>query len=814
MDPQNPPEGKIETQSQIDFVSWHFSQELPQFIQSRPAKILEIIKFVNISALLKNLLSPYRRLVAKPKTSISERLSFELTSRFVGFSVRLTLIIAGIFIICAFFIYEIIASAIYIIPIFSFSKYSRFQKNTFFEEDFQNKDKFAAKVKRTPLVKNLSLFFEKDFQNLLDIIPSPQSAGIPKSQNPAVIMLALLKNWPDLTNYLAAKTIKNSQFELLVNYLDFHLKTRPKNHARPIGQSLSFGYTNTLDRFSLDITGQTLPSYYFKKDTITQIEKTILRIENNNVLLVGEPGVGRHATIEALASEIVNGRLPNLEHRRVVNIDTIALTGLSSNMVQVRGDFESVLKEAKNAGNIILVIDQIDKISASGGGRIDLSEVLEKNLTDNSLPIIGITTNEDFTQYIRPNSNLMKLFEKIELEETSADETTTILVGEILKSYPQTGISALFSAISEIVQKSSRLMPQRQQPEKSIIILEDAVAQAKQQKLALIDTALVDQILSEQTKTPVGTITKSEAGKLKDLETLLHQRIVGQDEAIIQIAKAMRRSRAELESGTKPIGSFLFLGPTGVGKTETAKALAQAYFGDENRMVRLDMSEFQDQSSLSRLIGNANQKTQGILTTQIRDHPFGLLLTDEFEKASREVHNLFLQILDEGYLTDAFGRKVSFDNIIIIATSNAGAEYIRELQQRSLLDKGDSLTNLTKKLVDFVLKKGLFTPELINRFDAAVVYQPLNQEQVVQISRLVLNQLAAKLKESKNISVEITDELCILIAQKGFDPVFGARPIRRLIADKIEDEIAKMIIEGTAKNGSIIPASALLKFVA
>lgn len=811
MNPTNPPEGKVETRQQLDFFTWHYSQALPQFINSRPQKLAEIFKYVNIGALIKSLFSPYRRLVAKPKTTLSDRLSFELTSRLVGFGVRLILVVVGIVIIIALIIYEALAAILYFLPLFSISNYLSFKNNTFFEEDFQNKDKFAQKLKNTPLIKTLSLFFEDDFQTLLNKIPSPLTANIPKSQNPAEIVIALLNNWPDLASYLAAKTIKNNQFELLVNYLDFHLKTRPKSHARPIGASLAFGYTNILDRFSLDITGQTLPSYYFKKDTtIVQMEKTLLRVESNNILLVGEPGVGRHATVDALASEILNGRLPNLEHKRIVSLDTIALTGLSKSSIESRSNFENVLKEAKGAGNIILVVDQIDKIVSSGPGRIDLSEVIEKTLTDSSLPIIGITTNEDFSQYLRPNANLMKMFEKIDLDETSPEETITIVVGEALKNYKKTGQQILFPAIIEIIQKSSRLMPQRMQPEKSILILEDATAQTRQQNIKTIDTSFVDQILSEQSKTPVGSITKPEAQKLKDLEGLLHQRIVGQDSAIVQIAKAMRRSRAEIETGAKPIGSFLFLGPTGVGKTETAKALAQVYFGDETRMVRLDMSEFQDTDSLSRLIGNANQKTQGILASQIRDHPFTLLLVDEFEKASRQAHNLFLQILDEGFLTDAFGRKVSFDNVIIIATSNAGAEYIREL-----LDSQSTVNSelLTKKLIDYILKQGLFTPELINRFDATVVYQPLTQEQVVQISRLVLIQLATKLKESKNITLEITDELCQLIAQKGFNPNFGARPIRRLIADKIEDPIAKMIIDGSAKNGSIIPTSALLKFV-
>jgi len=284
----------------------------------------------------------------------------------------------------------------------------------------------------------------------------------------------------------------------------------------------------------------------------------------------------------------------------------------------------------------------------------------------------------------------------------------------------------------------------------------------------------------------------------------------------------MRRARAEIETGARPIGSFLFLGPTGVGKTETAKALAQIYFGSEEKMVRLDMSEYQGTDSLSRLIGDIRNKTQGQLASLIRQHPFALLLVDEFEKADSSVHNLFLQVLDEGHLTDAFGKKVSFDNIIIIATSNAAAEFIRE-EIAKIHPRGEVETtasghpggdqSLSQRLINYVLEKGLFSPELINRFDAVVVYQPLTDEQTGQVTKLMLNNLAQKIKETKNITLEITDELCQKVAKAGYDPTFGARPIRRLIADKIEDGIAKMIIEESAKNGDKIAPSTLLKFV-
>jgi len=254
------------------------------------------------------------------------------------------------------------------------------------------------------------------------------------------------------------------------------------------------------------------------------------------------------------------------------------------------------------------------------------------------------------------------------------------------------------------------------------------------------------------------------------------------------------------------MGSFLFLGPTGVGKTETAKALAQVYFSDENRMVRFDMTEFQGADALSRLIGNTDNKTPGQLVTQVREQPFGILLIDEFEKAAKDVQNLFLQILDEGNLTDAFGKKTSFSNTIVIATSNAAAEFIREQVQQNTQD-------LPTVLMEYVLDKGLFSPELINRFDATIVYRPLTGEEVVQVSYLMLQSLAKDLKENKNITLEITPELAQIVAKQGYVAAFGARPLRRLIQDKIEDQIAQLMISKKLNNGDTVLAQTLLGFL-
>jgi len=796
-----------------NFISWHYAVSLPEFIQSKIKQIQETPKTFNIAAILKNFLSPYRRLSIEGKekkfgvSGIFDKITFNLTSIFVGASVRTVLLIAWILItillvpINAFLILLWAA-----IPVFSFPKYLEITKNTLFDEDFKSREAFLKKIVDTDFFRLLYIFFDEKLIETFKQISDFQSSGIKAGQSIAQIFLTLSKTFPLAKNYLDQKNIKAKDFEILINHLA-HYQNKPRGAFGTLGKSLSFGYTNNLDKFCVELTAKNLPPPQ-KQQLLLRIEKVILRPSANNVLLVGEPGVGRHTSLTSLASAIQQELMPNLKDRRVMLLDAVALLGTGENINETKTNFEAILAEAKHAGNVILAIDAVDQVVSAQEGRIDLTDVLSTILTDNTLPIIGITTLDDFNRFVRPNGLIFKLFEKIDVEEPPREETIDILISKALELAKAQNLKIAFEAILEIVDKSEKLIAYRNQPEKSIVLLGDCVNQINSQKQNVITRDTVSEVLKQQTKVPVGEITKDESTKLKDLERILHLRIVGQDEAIVQIAKAMRRARAEIEAGNRPIGSFLFLGPTGVGKTETAKALAETYFGAEDRMVRLDMSEYQGGDSLKRLIGDSQSRTSGNLSSLIAQNPFSLLLVDEFEKADSDVQNLFLQILDEGLMTDALGKKVNFDNVIIIATSNAAAEYIREEIQKGVL--GD---NLQKVLVEYVLKQKLFSPELINRFDGVVVYRPLTGDQAIAVTKLMLLRLAKELKESKNIILEITDDLAARIAKSGFDAQFGARPIRRLIADKLEDGIAKLIIEGSAKSGTTIPSAALVKFL-
>lgn len=803
------------------FVTYHFGQAWPNFVKTRPAHIAAVFNNFNIGGLFLNIFSPYKRMELSGKVSLGDKISFNLISRLVGAMVRLGLILAGILVTVFFIFFDFVAIFFYLIIPYSYFDFAKIQSSYIGTSDLKNNTTFMKKITNTKLFQTLTTFLDPDFKSLLLSLPDPKSLGVNANQKAYEALITILTSWPTLKQYLDQKSIKQENFKLLVSYLNDYLDTPKITKVQPLGQMLIYGYTNTLEKYGTELTNLSHPPTYGRKEMLNKIDKVLTRLQNNNVLLVGDPGVGKHSVLESLASAITRSELVNIQDKRLILLDIVALLSSSKNMGEIKGNFEQILTEAKKAGNVIIAIDQIDRIATGQDGRVDLTEVITTILTDNSLPIIGLTTVDDFNNYVRTNANMMSLFERVDVEEPTNDELITILVGKSIGFSQKEKVDISFSAILEIIDKSNHLMADTRQPEKSILILEDAIGQAKRNKLTQLNVATVDEILSEKTKTPVGKITQNEAEKLTELETILHTRIVGQNEAIDQIAKAMRRARAELDKSNKPMGSFMFLGPTGVGKTETAKALAQVYFsdpqknvndselfGDENRMVRFDMTEFQGADSLSRLIGNPSTKAPGQLATQIREHPFGILLIDEFEKASRDVQNLFLQILDEGNLTDAFGKKVSFSNIIVIATSNAAAEYIREEVENSI-----NLQDIQKKLINYVLEKGLFSPELVNRFDAVVVYKPLSRDEVVKVANLMLQRLAKDLKETKNITLEITPDLAQLVAKEGYIVAFGARPIKRLIQDKIEDQIAKLLISQKLGNGDTVPAQDLIRFL-
>lgn len=563
------------------------------------------------------------------------------------------------------------------------------------------------------------------------------------------------------------------------------------------------GYTITLDKFSIDWTEKIrkgLPEIIGHKEEIEAVERILARREINNVLLVGESGTGRKSIISAITKKSLLGQsLPEVNYKRVVELDLPGLLAQLPNTEEVETTLDKIFQEVVLAGNVILFIDEFHNYIAQflKPGIIDISGVLAKYLHLPEFQIIAVTTPSGLHQYIEQNPSILTLFEKVEVSEISLKETLLLLENLTLFLERKHKIFISYPALREIVSLTERYQPSLPFPEKALDLLDEvAIYVAQQTKDRIVVPSHVDEIFKEKTQIPVGEIEVKEREVLLNLEKLIHQRIINQDEAVDEISSALRRARSEITIRKGPMGTFLFLGPTGVGKTETSKALAEIYFSSEEKMIRLDMSEFQAIEDIPRLLGAPGQ--EGLLTTPVRENPFSLILLDEIEKAHPNILNLFLQVFDEGHLTDGQARKVDFKNTIIIATSNAGYQVILEAIKRKT-----QWLKVKDKLLDFLFAEGIFRPEFINRFDAVVVFIPLTKDNLLDIAELMLQKLKKNLLE-KGIEFVITEPLKEKIVELGYDPKFGAREMRRVIQDKVENILASALLSGQIKRGEKI----------
>lgn len=570
-----------------------------------------------------------------------------------------------------------------------------------------------------------------------------------------------------------------------------------------IGRDWSSGYTPTLSDYSIDLSQfvreSNLQSQVIgREDVIGQIEVALASSTTTNVLLVGKPGIGKKTIVNGFAAKIISGNVPDsLKNKHVIQLNVQRLLAGEVERGAIEEKLLRILNDASWAGNIVLFIDNIHTLLGYGEGRvgaIDATEILLPFLSSNKLQIIGSTTPEDFHRIIEPKGSIEGEFSRINIEKVSPQDAVLILGNVALHLETQYGVFITFPVIREAVSLADRYMSQVPLPESAIRILETATVSASYRKERIVTKEDVEQAISQTTRVPVGEVKETEKEKLINLEEILHNRVIGQDEAISAIASALKRARSGLSSKSRPVGSFLFLGPTGVGKTETAKALAESYFGSEKNMIRIDMSEYQTPESLYRLIGTPTGEQGGQLISAIRDNPFNLVLLDEIEKAHPNVLNVFLQILDDGFVTDNRGEKADFTSGIIIATSNAGAEEI-QIQIKA----GKSIDEFKNTLIDNI-SQGILKPEFLNRFDAIVVYRPLTMDELVEIVDLQIVALNKRMKD-KNITVELTTSAKELVAELGYQPEFGARPLRRVIQDKIESTIANRLLKDEIREG-------------
>lgn len=633
------------------------------------------------------------------------------------------------------------------------------------------------------------------------------------------LFAALAHTEPFLREVLNALEITKEDVEEVTIWEDRKRKKREfrrkfwnkENLARRGGfaKGWAYAYTINLDQFSWELNEtlkrQIAPSIILHEDKMEQLEDALIKEGARSALIIGEPGVGRRTLVKNFTEKTLRGKsYKSLNWNRVMELDMPALIASSGDMRGLEQNLKTIFNETIKGGNIILVIHQIHnyiglKFGAEAVAKVDIAGILSQYLAYPQFRVIGITTYAGLHRSIENVPEIIAQFNKLELDQPSPAEAQKVLEDEVLKVEKNTGLFITFKSIQEIVKLADRYIGDIPFPKKAIDLLSDIIIYELRYGKASPGIILPEEVaalVSQKVEIPVGKTGEEERILLLSLEKIIHKRLINQEEAVYEVANALRRARADIQRKEKTVGNFLFLGPTGVGKTETAKCLAGAYFGSRKRMIRLDMSEYQAADSVKRLIGGEGEP--GYFTTQVREDPFSLILLDEIEKAHPSILNLFLQVFDEGNLTDTFGRSINFKNTIIIATSNAGAEIIRQA-----IKEEKDLVRFKDPFIDELLKRGLFRPEFLNRFDAMVLFRPLMPDDLYKIAEIMLNDLKKGLME-KNIEFITTPELIKKISELGFNPEFGAREMRRVLQDKVENNIAKAILSLKVKYGSKI----------
>lgn len=639
-------------------------------------------------------------------------------------------------------------------------------------------------------------------------------------------------------------------------------KARKKSQTATLDQ-----YSRDLTQLAKD--GRLDPVIGREKE-IQRVIQISSRRTKNNPCLVGEPGVGKTAIVEGLAIKIVDGNVPDtIKDKRVLTLDLSGMIAGSKYRGEFEERIKKVIAEVRSAGNVILFIDELHTIIGAGGaeGAIDASNILKPSLARGEVQIIGATTLNEYRKYIEKDTALERRFQPVVVEEPSEDEAIEILKGLRHAYEAHHSVTITDDALVAAVKMSKRYINDRFLPDKAIDLIDEAASKSrigtyvkpeeitkleeevarldvekeeaikaeafekagdikkkqlkKLEKLDKLNTKwqkdkadrnlIVDEddiasVVADWTKIPIKKLAQEESDKLIHLEATLHQRVVGQNEAVVAIAKAIRRGRVGLKDPKRPTGSFLFLGPTGVGKTELSRTLADAMFGNEAALIRVDMSEYMEKHSVSKMIGSppgyVGYEEGGQLSEKVRRNPYSVVLFDEIEKAHPDVFNILLQILDDGLVTDSTGRKIDFKNTIIIMTSNAGAENIvtpKNLGFNASTDPDHEYKSMQGKVMDEV--KRIFKPEFINRIDEMIVFHTLTKENVGEIVEIMIKSINARIMEQMNLSIELDDKAKEYIVNAGYDQKYGARPLKRALQSKIEDELAEQILEGKVKRG-------------
>lgn len=563
-----------------------------------------------------------------------------------------------------------------------------------------------------------------------------------------------------------------------------------------------YGWDTLIKEYSFDLTYSVLSKNSVpiigREEEFHHLVEILSKNNSNNVLLIGEPGVGKASLVQKLALESYRDPRFILAHRKVYELLVDRLVA----GVQSAGDLEErlglMLSELEHTGNIIIFIQNIENIFGGGGFGMDMSGILYSYLKSGRVQVVGTTTSSFYKSIIEKKKSIIEMFEKIEVEEPERETLFRMIAGHTDQIESEYRLTVSYKAIHASIELSSSYLPDTFLPGKAINLLQDAASRARLEGKSTVEHIDVVKIVEEKTSVILEKPNADEKKILLNLEVDLHKRVIGQDEAITAVSKSIRRLRSGFSQHTRPISVFLFLGPTGVGKTETAKALAKLYFGDEDAMIRLDMSEYQTQNEVERLLGGVpgGESIEGSLPEAVHQHPFSLILLDEFEKAHPQILDIFLQVFEDGRLTDNQGRTVSFKNTIIIVTSNAGSETIREM-----INEGKKIVDFKSELVEGLLTNGLFKPELLNRFDDVIIFKPLTMDEAGKVAGLLLG-LSLKTLEDDQIFISFDKNAEEKVVAESYDEEAGARNMRRYVGATVEDFISKLILEDKLKAGT------------
>lgn len=613
-------------------------------------------------------------------------------------------------------------------------------------------------------------------------------------------------NHNDIANALVLLSIPVPNVDHLTAGVGDFFKLRMKyGYKFKIDRAFLSRPTKYLDKVSIDLTSlarRMQIGFLIGHDReFDQMMNILLRPGLNNVMLIGEPGSGKETMVMYLAMKIVFDEVPGaLFDKRLIMLNIGEITQGAQNVGELQTRLSKIVKEIIEAGNIILYIPNIYNLKQTNieNTGINAADFLKQIFQSSLVPIIGSTTLMEYHTIIEKDAEFCNMFEKVKMEEISEDEAIKILSYEALALEKQSRVVITYKAIKRAVTLAKRYITDKLLPSSASDLLKEAISYVKTNGRDLVTEDDIVLLIENKTNVPISKVTKNESKNLLDLENIIHKQLIDQEEAVISVASAIREYRAGLAKSKGPIATFLFVGPTGVGKTELSKILADTYFGSQDKMIRFDMSEFQDDDSINRFIGSSDGKISGLLTEAVKHNPFSLILLDEFEKANSKILNLFLAVFDEGRLTDNVGRLIDFNNTIIICTSNALSNYIQEE-----LEKGTNYSQLSENIKDKLTT--VYRPELLNRFSKILVFKPLLAEHILQIAKLQINKLKVQLLKEQGIYLEITDEAVSQLANMGFDKIFGARPLEGVIREKVKAQLSEAILKGElVKNGKAI----------